>query len=61
MRDEIIIKIDLERLNNEIGKINNLIKGIVFDLNAIEGIEVKNYTQIKTEMINPNKSQEVKK
>lgn len=53
MKDEIIIKISLERMNKEIGRINNLIKGLVFDLNKIEGCNVLDYSQIKAMMIKP--------
>lgn len=56
--DKIIIEIELERLNNEVGKINNLIKGITFDLNKIEGCNVTKYSQVKTKMINPNEKKE---
>jgi hypothetical protein len=51
VKDCIIIKISLERLNNETGRINNLIRGLAFDLGRIEGVEVKDYSQIQTKMV----------
>ena len=57
--DKIMIEISLERLNNEIGRINNLIKGLVFDLNKVNGCKVTHYSQIETKMINPEKKENV--
>jgi len=54
MKDKIIIEIELERLNNEIGRINNLIKALSFDLNKIEGCRVTNYSQIKSKFLGKN-------
>lgn len=51
MKDEIIIKIKIERLHNEIGRINNMIKSFVKRLEEVEDLEVVEYSKIKTEFI----------
>lgn len=50
MKDQIIIKITLERIDSNVPRINSLIKGLVFDLQKEPGVEVKNYDQIKPEL-----------
>jgi len=48
MRRELNIKIEIEHpLDLDTAKVNNLIKGLVFDLQK-EGIKVLNYSQIQT-------------
>ena len=49
MRDIINIEIEIERLNEELPRINSLIRCFAKDLGEIKGIIVKNYTQIKNE------------
>lgn len=57
MKDEIIIKVTIERLGDtNIGRINNLIKGLVFDLQKEKDLDVLDYTQIQSKMIIPNKN-----
>lgn len=55
MKDEIIIKLTIERLGDtNIGRINNLIKGLTLELQKEKDLEVLNYSQIQTKIINPN-------
>lgn len=57
MKDEIMIKITIEKLGDtNIGRVNNLIKGFIFDLQKEKDLEVLDYTQIQTKMITPNKN-----
>jgi hypothetical protein len=52
MKDEIIIKVTIERLGEtNIGRINNLIKGLVFDLQKEKDLDVLDYTQIQSKFI----------
>ena len=54
MKDKITIEIDLERIDSDVRKINNLIQRFVFDLKNEDGVEVLKYNLIKTKMVNPN-------
>ncbi len=48
MKDDLIIKITLERLDADTSKINDLIRTFVYDLNALKGVKVSNHSQIKS-------------
>lgn len=49
MKDEIIIKVTIERIGlTNIGRVNNLIKGLVEKLKEEKDLEVLNYSQIQT-------------
>jgi len=60
MKDEITIKITLERLTTELDKINNLVVELTKNLGKIEGIKVLDYSQIKSQLI-LNKEEVIKK
>lgn len=49
--DEIVIKIELERMNKEIPRINNLIKRLAKELGEVEGVKVLTCSQIETKFI----------
>lgn len=51
MKDEIIIKIEIERLDSNTAKINDLIMELVLKLKE-EGVDVLNYSRIETKFIN---------
>ena len=52
VKDNIDIKISIERFEENLGKINDKIRNFVADLKEL--CEVKDYNLIKLKMINPN-------
>jgi hypothetical protein len=57
MKDEIIIKISMERLGNtNVGKVNNMIKSFVEDLKKEEDLEVLDYSQLGVAFVSSSSS-----
>jgi len=59
--DKITITIELERLNKEIPRINNLIERFTFDLEKVEGVKVLNHSKIETKFIGKEKREDDKR